>query len=67
MKKKVLDRIRKISEDVTSYDLNKIYVCEKIMKIYLCLMCRNWSILRDSIKAFIRKIQQEVAQEKKKR
>lgn len=50
--KKVLDRIRKISEDVTSYDLNKIYVCEKNYENLSLFMCRNWSILRESIKAF---------------
>ena len=50
--KKVLDRIRKISEDVTSYDLNKIYVCEKNYENLSLFMCRNWSVLRDSIKAF---------------
>ena len=47
--KKILERVEKIGENVSEYEINKIYIQSKNFEKFSSFMCGNWQIINDSL------------------
>ena len=50
--KKILERVEKIGENVSEYEINKIYIQSKNFEKFSSFMCGNWQIINDSLKTY---------------
>ena len=50
--KKILERVKKIGENVSEYEINKIYIQSKNFENFSSFMCGNWQIINDSLKTY---------------
>ena len=50
--KKILERVEKIGENVSEYEINKIYIQSKNFENFSSFMCGNWQIINDSLKTY---------------
>ena len=47
-----MERVEKIGENVSEYEINKIYIQSKNFENFSSFMCGNWQIINDSLKTY---------------